>query len=196
VIVIADVAGLWGTLACVLRGGSWNNNPRNARAAYRNNNQPDNWNNNNGFRLACAADDSTMERPAFSLMCKHGERGLMNHPFWMSQCGGIPVASGSGDRDTRDGQRNSQEGALRATGCVVHHSCGVAGGAPPLHQCRSARRELDEPNCAFALRSRPRRSLGWLDFSPVSAVPCDYEYDSHHTHVTEGGCRLCWCTLR
>ncbi|MGH2504868.1 MAG: SUMF1/EgtB/PvdO family nonheme iron enzyme, partial [Ktedonobacterales bacterium] len=35
-----------------LRGGSWNNDAENARAAYRNNNQPDNVNNNVGFRLA------------------------------------------------------------------------------------------------------------------------------------------------
>jgi formylglycine-generating enzyme required for sulfatase activity len=36
----------------VLRGGSFNNNARNVRAAYRNNDQPDNRNNNNGFRPA------------------------------------------------------------------------------------------------------------------------------------------------
>jgi len=35
----------------VLRGGSWNNNPRNLRAANRNRNTPDNRNNNNGFRV-------------------------------------------------------------------------------------------------------------------------------------------------
>ena len=34
----------------VLRGGSWNNNPNNLRASYRNRNTPDNRNNNNGFR--------------------------------------------------------------------------------------------------------------------------------------------------
>jgi formylglycine-generating enzyme required for sulfatase activity len=36
----------------VLRGGSFNNNAPNVRSAYRNNNQPDNRNNNNGFRVA------------------------------------------------------------------------------------------------------------------------------------------------
>lgn len=35
----------------VLRGGSWNNNARNSRSAYRNNNNPGNRNNNVGFRL-------------------------------------------------------------------------------------------------------------------------------------------------
>jgi formylglycine-generating enzyme required for sulfatase activity len=34
----------------VLRGGSWNNNQRNARVSIRNNNTPDNANNNIGFR--------------------------------------------------------------------------------------------------------------------------------------------------
>ncbi|HDQ45369.1 MAG TPA: hypothetical protein ENN17_07740 [bacterium] len=36
----------------VLRGGSWNNNPENVRAANRNRNTPDNRNNNRGFRFA------------------------------------------------------------------------------------------------------------------------------------------------
>ncbi|MDQ3583707.1 MAG: SUMF1/EgtB/PvdO family nonheme iron enzyme [Pseudomonadota bacterium] len=35
----------------MLRGGSWNNKPRNCRAANRNNNDPDNRNNNIGFRV-------------------------------------------------------------------------------------------------------------------------------------------------
>lgn len=43
-----------GSSVRVLRGGSWNNNPHNARASYRNNNNPDNRNNNIGFRLVCA----------------------------------------------------------------------------------------------------------------------------------------------
>jgi hypothetical protein len=36
----------------VLRGGSWINNARNCRAAYRNRNAPANRNNNVGFRVA------------------------------------------------------------------------------------------------------------------------------------------------
>ena len=36
----------------VLRGGSWNNNPRNLRSANRNRNAPENRNNNVGFRVA------------------------------------------------------------------------------------------------------------------------------------------------
>ena len=36
----------------VNRGGSWNNNARNCRSANRNNNDPDNRNNNLGFRVA------------------------------------------------------------------------------------------------------------------------------------------------
>jgi len=39
----------------VLRGGSWNNNQRNARVSIRNNNTPDNANNNIGFRVAAHA---------------------------------------------------------------------------------------------------------------------------------------------
>jgi hypothetical protein len=36
----------------VLRGGSWNNNENNLRSANRNNNNPDNRNDNIGFRCA------------------------------------------------------------------------------------------------------------------------------------------------
>ena len=36
----------------MLRGGSWNNNYGNARCAYRNDNDPDNNNDNNGLCLA------------------------------------------------------------------------------------------------------------------------------------------------
>ena len=36
----------------VLRGGSFNNNHRNVRCAYRNRNNPDNRNDNKGFRVA------------------------------------------------------------------------------------------------------------------------------------------------
>jgi len=39
-----------------LRGGSWNNNQRNTRVSYRNNNHPDNFNNNIGFRVVVAHD--------------------------------------------------------------------------------------------------------------------------------------------
>ena len=35
----------------MLRGGSFNNNQNNARAAYRNMNNPNNRNRNNGFRV-------------------------------------------------------------------------------------------------------------------------------------------------
>jgi len=38
-------------LAETLRGGAWNNNDNNVRCAIRNNNQPDNRNNNVGFRV-------------------------------------------------------------------------------------------------------------------------------------------------
>jgi len=49
------VAGPAGKRRRVLRGGSFNNNRRNVRAAVRNHNHPDNWNNNNGFRVVAAS---------------------------------------------------------------------------------------------------------------------------------------------
>ncbi|PZN81638.1 MAG: hypothetical protein DM484_08010 [Candidatus Methylumidiphilus alinenensis] len=49
--------------ARVVRGGSWNNNARNCRSAYRNNNDPDNRNNNTGFRCARAHDQAGRLEP-------------------------------------------------------------------------------------------------------------------------------------
>jgi len=40
----------------VLRGGAWNNNQNNVRAANRINNDPDNMNNNVGVRCAASHD--------------------------------------------------------------------------------------------------------------------------------------------
>ena len=49
-------AAAWGQAENkVLRGGGWNNNWNNVRVANRNNNNPDNRNNNIGFRCAGVA---------------------------------------------------------------------------------------------------------------------------------------------
>ena len=48
-------AGFPVTARRVVRGGSLHNDQTDARAAYRNNNAPDNRNNNIGFRLACSS---------------------------------------------------------------------------------------------------------------------------------------------
>ena len=55
------MAGTAGSLR-VLRGGSFLNNERNARAAYRNRNNPHNRNRNNGVRVGVAAAHSSQER--------------------------------------------------------------------------------------------------------------------------------------
>ena len=47
----------------MLRGGSWNNKPRNLRTANRNRNDPSNRNDNNGFRLGVAPQDSQKNLP-------------------------------------------------------------------------------------------------------------------------------------
>ena len=49
----------------VIRGGSWNNNAENCRVANRNNNNPDNRNNNIGFRVVFPATQKRAERTDF-----------------------------------------------------------------------------------------------------------------------------------
>ncbi|NIO71887.1 MAG: SUMF1/EgtB/PvdO family nonheme iron enzyme [Anaerolineae bacterium] len=48
----------------VLRGGSWNNEARNARCSYRNNNDPDNYNDNIGFRCVVRVAPIGLQRLA------------------------------------------------------------------------------------------------------------------------------------
>jgi formylglycine-generating enzyme required for sulfatase activity len=45
------LAGLAGNVARVVRGGAYNNEGSNLRCAYRNRNNPNNRNDNNGFRV-------------------------------------------------------------------------------------------------------------------------------------------------
>jgi len=45
----------------VLRGGAFNNTDNNVRCAYRNNNNPNNRNRNNGFRVVAAS--TIFQRP-------------------------------------------------------------------------------------------------------------------------------------
>ncbi|MEM9025294.1 MAG: SUMF1/EgtB/PvdO family nonheme iron enzyme [Verrucomicrobiota bacterium] len=53
-----------------LRGGSWINNARNCRSAYRNANDPGNRNDNIGFRLAVAhAGDESLPDPVLVTPC-------------------------------------------------------------------------------------------------------------------------------
>ncbi len=60
--------------ARVVRGGSWNNNRNNARCAIRNRNNPDNYNNNIGFRVVLSHNIFLCQK------CRtvHGRRSRQN----------------------------------------------------------------------------------------------------------------------
>ncbi len=69
----------------VLRGGAWNSNARNVRAAYRNENDPDNRNNNAGFRCARAhawvgwpASEQELIRVLTSVTPKRNDTGCVS----------------------------------------------------------------------------------------------------------------------
>ncbi|QEP41853.1 hypothetical protein D5085_01035 [Ectothiorhodospiraceae bacterium BW-2] len=67
----------------MLRGGSWNNNTNNLRAANRNRNNTDNRNNNNGFRLlqsACGCKPPT--RTAHFTESAGVITGIHEHSSW------------------------------------------------------------------------------------------------------------------
>jgi hypothetical protein len=71
-----------------VRGGSWNNKPRNVRAANRNRNTADNRNNNQGLRLA---QDTRRVRAMPTLVPARAA------PFM--ECAGVPTGiHGSGSR--------------------------------------------------------------------------------------------------
>jgi hypothetical protein len=93
-----------GRVAQLLRGGSWNNNPRNCRSAYRNHNQPDNANNNVGFRVVC----------------------LPQHPSPSEPLEGIPAGAPEGSQ-TRGSRPAPVIGRFRR---LIRTA---PGGAPPAH---------------------------------------------------------------
>jgi len=80
----------------VIRGGSWNSNARNVRAAYRNWNHPADRNDNLGLRLARAQE--RVGRPA------PDQTGVASGPWWAgeSQAGpGVEVAAAAAPPNPR-----------------------------------------------------------------------------------------------
>jgi hypothetical protein len=73
--------------ARVLRGGSWNNNPDNARGSNRNTNDPDNRNNNFGFRVVSSA-----HIPASACFAGIADHGLRYAKAGLKWRGCIPSA--------------------------------------------------------------------------------------------------------
>ena len=67
-----------GASRSVIRGGAWNNQSSNARAAYRNNNNPDNRNNNVGLRVLCSptsprrVEARSLAAREFNMWADHG----------------------------------------------------------------------------------------------------------------------------
>ena len=77
-------------MVSVLRGGSWNNNPRNLRSANRNRNDSGNRNNNNGFRVA-----STLRCPSRCGKNRVGCARVRPRPAMMSTVGESPIKDGA-----------------------------------------------------------------------------------------------------
>lgn len=89
----------------VWRGGSFNNNRRNARSSYRNNNQPDEQNQNLGFRLAggcgtgvTACCQSPAEESAGACHATSGPRSGRGHLRQTKTGPGLGLGSRPGPR--------------------------------------------------------------------------------------------------
>jgi hypothetical protein len=73
----------------VLRGGSWNNDQRNARCAVRNRNDPDNFNNNVGFRVVVSI--ACCRWPVIPVICPMRDGAIdicQRSPFRVASAGG------------------------------------------------------------------------------------------------------------
>jgi hypothetical protein len=99
-----------GRVAQLLRGGSWNNNPRNCRSAYRNHNQPDNANNNVGFRVVC----------------------LPQHPSPSEPLEGIPAGAPEGSRPAPVIGRFRRLIRTAPGGAPPAHGLAIGAGPEPL----------------------------------------------------------------
>jgi Sulfatase-modifying factor enzyme 1 len=82
----------------VIRGGSWNNEPRNVRSANRNRNTPDNRNNNVGFRLAQSIRTRCVVAQSHAAYGPHGRGVRMS----MSPFPGL-LRRGAPNSDVTDG---------------------------------------------------------------------------------------------
>jgi len=114
----------------VIRGGSWNSNARNVRAAYRNRNAPGNADNNLGFRPLNSAFWLSSQRNAEQRSVRTAEIGCSkteNGPSRASRCG---------KRSRRC--RSASENCLVLTYGIVCH--GHAGRCHRLWLSAAARR--------------------------------------------------------
>ena len=82
----------------MIRGGSWNNKPRNVRSANRNRNTPDNRNNNIGFRLAQSVRAHCVVAQSHAVHGPHGRGVRMS----MSPFPGL-AGRGAPNSDVTDG---------------------------------------------------------------------------------------------
>ena len=79
----------WGQVHQMLRGGGWNNNANNVRAANRNNDNPDNRNDNIGFRCVGGALPGAFLAGQVRRLYGHGARATGENsrpvPGWASR---------------------------------------------------------------------------------------------------------------
>ena len=93
----------------VVRGGSWNNNRADARAAYRNRNNPGNRNNNIGFRVVRALRQ--VLPPFFWFRCLHRDGGPV--PTGARAVPEMPQVHGCAAEAKEEGQRRTRLACTR-----------------------------------------------------------------------------------
>lgn len=145
--------GLPVTFRRCLRGGSWNNNSDNARAANRNNNHPNNRNNNVGFRVCCASHiflpsamaqvrQFTGRRACCGRFncCQHGSAsGIGRRPWFAVRGAVIKMAQVSpGCTDILTGIRRPHTEARRLLGTFIPEAPHFVFSHPPSNRPSSA----------------------------------------------------------
>ena len=200
-----------GRVAQLLRGGSWINNPHNARAAFRNSNHPDNVNTNVGVRPGCFSppapftvravgrDSSGSARRVQTRSGdrRFGARSVQQRPtapwpktweLWWVFCLGDPVVHGEGvaSHVWRSPLRGLIPSALRS---ARKQPTLLITGRTPIHLQQPLKDQVTIHGAEFTIRLPLQAGL-------LQAGVAAREMGDIHGHLCSAGVSLLWIWRR